>query len=217
MAEPRALVAVLAGGRARRLGGGKAGACLGGRPLIEYPLLAARAAGLEAVVVAKPESPLPPLSVPVLREPERPSHPLCGVIRALEFGAVASGERGVILLGCDMPFLTGELLRWLAGLSGVAMAEVGGRPQPLLCRCPASGAEELRAALAAGRSLSGALAGLSPQILGEDRLGRFGDPARLCFNVNTPEDLLEARRLLDQAPAAGPGSPPPTRPAASRS
>ena len=47
------VVAVLAGGRGRRMGAPKALAELGGAPLIARPLAAAAAAGLDAVVVAK--------------------------------------------------------------------------------------------------------------------------------------------------------------------
>lgn len=47
---------VLAGGRGSRLGGAKATAELAGRPLISYPLAALAEAGLEAVVVAKPDT-----------------------------------------------------------------------------------------------------------------------------------------------------------------
>ena len=53
------LGAVLASGRGSRLGGAKATAELGGRPLISYPLVALAAAGIEAVVVAKGDTELP--------------------------------------------------------------------------------------------------------------------------------------------------------------
>jgi CTP:molybdopterin cytidylyltransferase MocA len=56
-----ALVAVLAGGLATRMGTAKASVDLCGRPLISYRLGAVRAAGLEPVVVAKRASRLPPL------------------------------------------------------------------------------------------------------------------------------------------------------------
>ncbi|MGH2902423.1 MAG: NTP transferase domain-containing protein, partial [Solirubrobacteraceae bacterium] len=46
---------ILAGGKGRRLDGAKASALLGGRPLASYPVAAMRAAGLEALLVAKPD------------------------------------------------------------------------------------------------------------------------------------------------------------------
>lgn len=171
-------------------------ALLGGRPLIERPLEAARGAGLEAIVVAKRSTPLPPLPEQVHHEPETPRHPLCGVIAALELAAERSPTPAVLLLACDMPFLTSPLLDWLAGLDGAAMAEVGGRPQPLLSLCLPEHLPILRAALDEQHPLRDAMAALAPWIVDERELSRFGDPERLCFNVNGPSDLRTAGRWL---------------------
>lgn len=199
MADQRAIVAILAGGRGERLGGGKPAVALGGRPLICRPLQAAAEAGLEAVVVAKPSTELPPLEVRVLREPEEPRHPLCGVIAALRFAA-ASERPAVLTLGCDMPFLTPPLLAWLAQLDGAAMAHVDRRAQPLLARVPVDGLSLLELALAGRRSLRAALLELGPSMLAEAQLQRFGDPPRLCFNINDRADLRTAEQWL-AAPA----------------
>ena len=43
-----------------------------------------------------------------------------------------------------------------------------------------------------------AVAALEPFVITEDRIARFGDPRRIVFNVNSPEDLLEAARLLNR-------------------
>lgn len=196
MADPQAIVAVLAGGEAKRMGGAKATAMLAGRPLIRHPLAAARAAALETIVVAKPSTALPPLEEQVVHEPGSPLHPLCGVIAALDFASERSPAPAVIVLGCDMPFLTGELLGWLAPLRGAAIAEAGGRLQPLLARCHPLHRGILRAALAEQRSLATALSSLEPRVLDERELSRFGDPERLCFNVNDPADLAQAEAWL---------------------
>jgi molybdenum cofactor guanylyltransferase len=195
-AERRAIAAVLAGGGGTRLGGEKALAQLGGRPLISRPLAAVRDAGLEAFVVTKRATALPPLAEQVVYEPDMPRHPLCGVIAALEFAATRSPAPAVLLLACDMPFLAGALLAWLAGLDGAAMAEVGGRPQPLLSRCLPEHLPVLREALRQQRSLSAAIGELTPRIVDERELSGFGDPQRLSFNVNHAEDLALAESWL---------------------
>jgi hypothetical protein len=41
-----------------------------------------------------------------------------------------------------------------------------------------------------------AVAALNPFVIPEDRVARFGDPARIFFNVNSPEDLAAAEKLL---------------------
>jgi len=203
-----ALVAVLAGGRGERIGGAKATRELAGRPLIDYPLAAARAAGLRAIVVAKRDTRLPAgLAEPLLIEPEEPRHPLCGALAALEHvvlehaalehPAQGSPEAAVVLVGCDMPFLTGALLAWLAAaLEPSILLEAGGRVQPLPARCSAADAPLLRGALAARAPLGETLRSLAPSIVDERALAHFGDPRRLCFSVNSAEDLAVAERSL---------------------
>ena len=51
--------AVLAGGASRRMGEPKALVELAGRPLIAHAVSAVADAGLEPVIVAKPDSPVP--------------------------------------------------------------------------------------------------------------------------------------------------------------
>jgi molybdenum cofactor guanylyltransferase len=190
--RPNRRAAILAGGRGSRLGGRKALAEVAGLPLISYPLSAAAAAGLDPFVVAKPHSPLPELDFEVVHEPERPSHPLAGALTALR-----AVKNPVLLLGCDMPFLTGELLAWLANQEPPAVAVVGGRLQPLLGIYGESAEPSFTEALAAEAPFREAVDRLAPRKLGDEELQRFGDPARLAFSVDSPDDLTLASRLLD--------------------
>jgi molybdopterin-guanine dinucleotide biosynthesis protein A len=196
VADQQAIVAVLAGGASRRLGQDKPCAELAGAPLIARPLAAARAGGLEAIVVAKPGTRLPQIEADVVLEPAEPSHPLCGVLAALRHALRRPRPPAVLVVACDMPFVTGGLLSWLAGRRGAVVAHADGRPQPLLARWPAAAVKHVQAALYARRPLVATLAELSPQIVDEDALSRFGDPRRLCFNVNDDGDLRLATRWL---------------------
>jgi len=185
--------AVLAGGASRRMSAPKALLELGGRPLLEYPLAALQGAGLQPVVVAKRRSPLPPLAVPRWDEPDEPTHPLAGVVAAL---AAARG-RPVLAVACDMPFVTAELLAELAARTGPVVApELGGELHPQLARWEPALLPALRDALAREAPLRDAAAELGAQTVGEADLRRFGDPARLLFNVNAPGDLERAAELL---------------------
>ena len=194
MADPGVLGAVLAGGRSTRMGTPKALVELAGRVLISYPLAALTEAGFEAIVVAKPDSPLPPLECRVVREPAEPVHPLCGVVAALG----AAEDRAVIALGCDMPLVPPTLLVWLATLDAdAAVPELGGRMQPLLARYEPIVAPALEAAIKRGDSATDAVAGLDPRVLTEAELSRFGNPELIALNVNTSADLERAAALLD--------------------
>lgn len=165
---------------------------LGGRPLIAYPLEAALATGLEVAVIAKRCSVLPPLDCELVLEPDLPRHPLCGIVAALKRG----GGRPVVVLACDMPFLTASLLQWLAGQRGPAVAQVDGFLQPLLARYVPANLPALERALGERASLRATVARIDPVRVDEHALVRFGDPRRLCFNVNDTRDLQLARRWL---------------------
>lgn len=187
------LGAVLAGGVGSRLGGGKATAELAGRALIEYPLAALAAAGVEAVVVAKADTELPELAVPVLTEPQRPRHPLLGIVTALR----QAGGRSVLAVACDLPLLTPALLEALAAApEPLVLAAPAGEPQPLLGRYGPSLLPELEAALGREEPLRRTVAALSPRLLGDAELARFGDPAALLLNVNDRSDLERAGVML---------------------
>jgi molybdopterin-guanine dinucleotide biosynthesis protein A len=193
LGDANVIAAVMAGGRSRRLGGDKATAQLAGRPLISHPIEALSAAGLEPVIVAKQMTRLPDLAVPVWREPDEPFHPLCGIIAALERAEGAS----VIACGCDMPFLVPGLIRALAERDApLVVPRTGDGLHPLLARYDGSLLGPLCAALDARSPLQETVAALEPVVLNEEELRRFGDPARLLFNVNTPADLARAEELL---------------------
>lgn len=189
----RPVGAILAGGAGRRMGRPKAVVQLGGRPLISYPLAAMETAGLEPVVVAKRDSALPVLDCEIVREPAEPRHPLAGIVAALG----ACPGRPVVAVACDMPFLEPALLAAFSALDDpLAVAEAGGRLQPLPGRYPPHLAADLKAALARELPLGETVSSLRARVLGEAELAGFGDPKWLCFSVNDEADLAAAEREL---------------------
>jgi molybdenum cofactor guanylyltransferase len=214
----RALGAVLAGGRGSRLGGAKPTAVLAGRPLISYPLAAFAAARIDAFVVAKPSDELRgrPLArqaglkttatdapgqrttasalgdVEVVVEPAEPTHPLAGIIAALRHAG-----RPLVVLGCDFPFAPPALLRALAEApEPLAVPVPGGDLQPLIARWSPELLPRLEDALEREEPLRRTVAALVPRLLDDTELARFGDPARVFFNVNTPDDLRAATAFV---------------------
>ncbi|HEV2857273.1 MAG TPA: NTP transferase domain-containing protein [Solirubrobacterales bacterium] len=192
MSADDVLGAVLAGGRGSRLGGGKAAVELGGRPLISYPLAAIAAAGLEVVICAK-QGEVSRDGVTLLEEPVTPRHPLTGIVAALR----AATGRPIVAVACDLPFVAPELIELLASApEPLVVPTLEGRPQPLLARYEPSLLPELEAALEREEPLTRTIERLVPRLLAEHELARFGDPRRLLFNVNDPDDLREAEALL---------------------
>jgi molybdopterin-guanine dinucleotide biosynthesis protein A len=179
---------VLAGGAGRRIGGDKATVELAGRPLILYPIDSLRKVCEQVVVVAKPDTALPPLAgeAEVWLEPEEPRHPLAGIVHALR---TASARKLLVLAG-DMPLVPEALLRALvAGATGPgAVARCAGIVEPL-CACYTR------------KALPG-LAHFEPSARAIDVVGRLGvvyvdwDDADAVLSVNAPEDVIRAQALL---------------------
>jgi molybdopterin-guanine dinucleotide biosynthesis protein A len=162
-------------------------------PLVSRVVSIVGSAGLEPVVVAKPDTELPRLGCRVLSEPTEPHHPLTGLIAALG----ASAGRAVIAIACDMPLIPPRLVSWIAQLEEeVAICEAGGRLQPLFGRYSPSVCDRLVEALERGDSMTDAVTALNPFVVTEDKLARFGEPERMFFNINSPDDLKAAEKML---------------------
>ncbi len=181
MAGAEPIGAVLAGGRSRRMGGSKATADLGGRPLVAWPLEALRAVLDEVVVVAKRSTALPPLDVPVWLEPDEPRHPRAGIVHALE----RANGRAVLACAVDLPLVTPLLVRTIAHAEGVVavVPRAGGRLQPLMARYEPAGLAAGGAA-PADEPLTATVEALDPRVL------EIADDEAFT-NANTPEELAE--------------------------
>jgi molybdopterin-guanine dinucleotide biosynthesis protein A len=178
------------------MGAPKAAIELAGRPLIAYAIDAIVAAGLEPVVVAKPDSEIPDVDCPVVRETEAAQHPAAGILAALRAG----GNGPVVVVACDMPFVAPQLVAWLAAVDApAAIPRVGGRLHPLLARYTPTVELALETAVREATPLQETAAGLRPLIVERGGLSRFGDPERITFNVNDRDDLAAAERLMSVA------------------
>jgi molybdopterin-guanine dinucleotide biosynthesis protein A len=194
---------VLAGGLARRMGGGDKGRlAVGGTPLVARVIdrLGPQCAGLAINANGDPAR-WADLGLPVLADPV-PGHPgpLAGVLAAMDWARGQGADR-VVTAAADTPFLPADLVDRLvasAAPSGLALAatrEDRIRPQPTFGLWPVALRDDLAAALEGGLR----------KILhwtdrhGADRPGAglaVWDEAHAFFNVNTPEDLARAEARL---------------------
>jgi molybdopterin-guanine dinucleotide biosynthesis protein A len=109
------LVAILAGGRSRRMGRDKALLSHGKSTWLEHTAYTALQATSEVVVIGRTcPTDWPLQSVHFLPDAVLDSGPLGGVLTALRRARdSASGPTSVLALGCDMPRLTIEALHWV--------------------------------------------------------------------------------------------------------
>lgn len=181
---------ILAGGLARRMGGGDKGRLVvRGRPLVAHVIDRLRPqVGALALNANGDPARWADLCLPVLPDTV-PGHPgpLAGVLAGMDWAA-GLGADAVVSAAADTPFLPDDLvarLRAAAGPSGLALAAAGGRPQPTFGLWPVALRGDLRAALEGG----------TRKILAwTDRhgAGSADFPEAAFFNVNTPEDLTAA-------------------------
>ena len=176
---------------------------LAGRPLISYPIAAARAAGLEPLVVAKAASALPELDCPVVTEPDEPAHPLTGIIAALEHARRADRRDRL-----RPPAGASRLLIAALAAAGAAGVPADPRPQPLVARYAPALLPRLRAALVMGEPLVKLVAEIGGEAIAGDELRDYGDPEAIFANVNDPTELRRIERLLRPVVALPRFSPP---------
>jgi molybdopterin-guanine dinucleotide biosynthesis protein A len=182
--------AVLAGGRGRRLGGSKPGVQLAGRPLASYAAAALAGVCERVALVSKPNCELPQLpGIERWDEPERPQHPLTGIVHALE-----RAEGPVLVCAADMPFVTPDALRTLLQGAGGAdapavIAVADGVLQPVLGLYAPAALGRLREA-AEDAPLTQTVEALDP--------ARVALPPALVRSIDTPEELAEAEELLSR-------------------
>jgi molybdenum cofactor guanylyltransferase len=134
--------------------------------------------------------------------------PLGGVLTALRHIEELDGARDqsfswALILSCDMPFLTREFLGFLWERAAdthahvvVPQSENGLEP---LCACwRVEATEVVQAAFGEGiRKVTQAMKRLSMEVLDESAWKRFDSGNRLFWNMNTPGDYEEARRILE--------------------
>lgn len=193
---------ILAGGQARRMGGGDKCLCrLGDRRLIDHVVerLAPQVTVLALNANGDPGR-FADLGLPVLPDgvAGQPG-PLAGVLAGLDWAAT-QGATAIVTAAGDTPFLPRDLVARLAeavapsGLALAASSDAAGRLQrhPTFGLWPVSLRGDLRAALAAG---------LRKVMLWADAHGAGtavfeAGPVDPFFNVNTPDDLVAAAALV---------------------
>jgi molybdenum cofactor guanylyltransferase len=205
-AEPqRTLGLVLAGGLARRMGGGdKPLRMLGGRTILSRVVerLAPQCDGVllnangDAGRFEGLELPVAPDAVP-----DHPG-PLAGVLAGLDWAAAHRPDIDVVAsVAGDCPFLPDDLVSRLHAARprdhrAIAVAASNGRAHPVIALWPVALRDDLRRALVAeGSRRVGTFVGRFPNA----RADWPAEPVDPFFNANTPDDLAEAEALLRAA------------------
>ena len=205
-AAPAILGVILAGGLARRMGGGdKPLRPLGGRPLLGHVLARLRPQVAAVILNANGEAArFAGLALPVVADslPGQPG-PLAGVLAALDWAATHRPDLPTLLsVPGDTPFLPADLATRLEAArrdagQPIACAASAGRQHPPIALWPVGLRHALRDALQAGERRAGRIAAR----LGCATAEWPTTPCDPFFNANTPEELARAEAMLTGLPA----------------
>jgi molybdopterin-guanine dinucleotide biosynthesis protein A len=195
---------VQAGGGSTRFGTDKALVQLGGKTMLQRT--AELFAGVsDDVTIVAPPGKYAASPWPVLADLWPGQGPLGGILTALE--TVQNCAEWALIVSCDMPFLTSEFLAYLCQRTSqtsalVVVPESANGLEPL-CACWNSRAlSSVQATFDSGvRKVTEAMKRLPMEVLDESVWKRFDTESRLFWNMNTPADYDEARRILE-APEA---------------
>ena len=183
--------AILAGGQATRFGGrDKSALVVEGQTILERQLAALTPVTSDVVIVGGPERVRPRRVGDLV--------PGCGPLGGLHAALTDARGDGVVLIACDMPYITSPFISYLITLAGdaeivVPQTERGYHP---LCAVYARSCLEAVTRRLAERRLKmlDLFADVKTRVVTGEDIDRFGDRHRLLANVNTPSEYagLEA-------------------------
>ena len=187
---------ILCGGHSSRMGHPKALLPFDDRPLLLRTLDTVSVVCSPIVISSSFGQDLPPIPphIRVVADPVASEGPLRGILTALE--ALPPECAGAFVCSCDLPFLTVEAIRLIAGLGDAERAivpRIDGRVQPLTAWYPRSATAVMRRMLDAGeRRLRELLDRLETTYLDGEVFRPISPDLRVFCNLNTPEEYRRA-------------------------
>ena len=188
-------IAIQAGGVSTRMGRDKALVALAGKPLVVHVLERVSSLGDEILLTTNRPEEYHFLGMPLITDPVPGAGSLAGLQTALR----AAHGQIVIVLACDMPFVSRPLLEHMLSLARQAEVVIPSRKgeyEPLQAVYSRECLPAIEAALAAGeRRMISFLPRVRVLPIEEAILTRYDPQGLSFFNVNTPQDLAEAERI----------------------
>jgi len=193
---------ILAGGLARRMGGGDKGLkTVGGKPILSRVIDTVKAQCAGLVLNANGDlARLAPFGLPIVAD-EVPDFagPLAGLLAGLDWIAAHYPQaRFALTAPTDTPFLPGDLVEQLAKAqtetgAAIVMATSGGSTHPVVALWALELRDDLREALMEEKIHKVGLFVSRHQVAYADWPVEPYDP---FFNANEPQDLEEAEKIL---------------------
>ncbi len=192
---PSTAAAILTGGHSRRMGRDKARLPFGSTPLIERVIAAAAPVADELLLITRQASDFADLGLPTHADLHPDLGPLGGLYTALK----KSSSNILLLLSCDLPFITSDFLRFLTQQLGdyqAAIPHSAQGTQPLCAAYTPACMPAVETAITANRlSIRALQNNLHVRILTADQWRHLDSQQHLFININTPADYERAQQI----------------------
>ena len=192
------IAAVLVGGKSRRYGRNKALEIFQGEPLIDRQLRKVQSLFTEVLVITNEPGDYLHLEVTLLRDVIPGLGPLGGIYTGLLF---AQGK-SVFVTACDMPFLQPAVVKHMVQLSrnnDVVVPQKREGLEPLHAIYSARCLPHIKKMLERGKFQ---VVSFFPAVkvcrLSQEELQNLDPHGLSFFNINTPDDMDRARKLLEE-------------------
>ncbi len=193
MSKPHTIGLILSGGESRRVQPDKCWQQVDGIPMIVRVLRAVAPVVDETIVVGGSQAPDGTQLVP-------DEDPGAGPLAAIATGMRTAPADLYLVVSCDIPLVTSELLQYLvdnAGGGDAVVPVVAAGREPLCAVYARRCLPAINRALASGRRRADSFYGnVQVRWVSEIELAQFGPPERLFFNVNTPDALAQAQQMI---------------------
>ncbi|HXE79862.1 MAG TPA: molybdenum cofactor guanylyltransferase [Vicinamibacterales bacterium] len=189
--------AILAGGQARRFDGqDKSALPIAGRRLLDHQLAALTPLTPRIVIVGGSPERFAGTGVQTVPDLLPGIGPLGGLYTALE-----GGSERILVLACDLPFVTTAFLQYLLATGRDADATVPRTADGLHPLCAAyakRAAPKIRRLIDEGvRQVQEAISSLRLHLVEGEALAAHDPDGRLLHNINTPDDYARAIALIE--------------------
>jgi molybdopterin-guanine dinucleotide biosynthesis protein A len=186
---------VLAGGESRRMGRDKAFLTLDGIPLIEHVLRTLHGMFPRTIIVTNNPAAYALYDAVVVTDVVDKPGPLTGIYS----GLLHSTDEHNFLVACDMPFLNGGLISYMAGLvndQDIVVPMIAGRVEPLHAVYSKGLLSLIEKRIRQdARQIQGIFSEARVRFVTETEIDRYDPEHRSFKNLNTPEEYKEATCL----------------------
>jgi len=192
---------ILAGGKSSRMGKDKAGLKLDGRLMILQSIARKLLTISDEVIVATDGRRYDDLNIRVKWVDD--VYPGAGSLVGLYSGLKEASSDYALVVACDMPFLNLELLRYMIALPrdyDILAPRMGDKIEPLHAIYSRNCLTAIARLLEAGhKKIMDLYDEVRVRYISQEVIDKYDPEHRSFFNINTPDQLAEARAIIEES------------------